>query len=275
MALITSPRLKFDLSLIAIVVLAIAIRLTDLSIESHFPQPDEGFALDAVMQPTIAATIRFVAADTHPPFYFLVLRIWLTILPSTMFFAKLLSVIFNVANIALTYGLARLWVDRRTARLAALVMMLSPWNIYWSHLARNHQMLPLLFTLSCWSLLNWLRSGRKEFPVWYCLWATLMLQTNYLSFFVLATQGVVAVWECRREIRRSMGVGIAAVIAIAFYAPFAGVLLQQVRQGPMNAGFFQHTVSTGYLFFHFVFFNIFTYRLGALWYPPPSSWASY
>jgi len=260
-----------DRYLPGILALALILRLLDLSFPSHFPQPDEYFSLEAASQPSIRETIRYVAGDTHPPLYFLVLRAWLHICPAITLSTKILSILFNVTNILMTYGLALMWVDRKTARLAALIMALSPWNIYWSHLARNHQMLPPLFTLSSWSLLVWLRSDSKRFPLVYCLFTTLMVQTNYLAFFILATHGVIALWECRRKIRRIFILFTAQLTGILSYAPLFPMLVRHIQEGPMNAGLPQHTVSPIYLFFHFIFFNLFTDKLGELWYPPPSS----
>ena len=260
-----------DRYLLGILALALILRFLDLSFPSHFPQPDEYFSLEAASQGSVRDMMSFVARDTHPPLYFLVLRAWLHIYPAIPLSTKILSILFNVTNILLTYHMALLWVDRKTARLTALFMALSPWNIYWSHLARNHQMLPPLFTLSSWSLVLWLRSDSKRFPLVYCLVTTLMLQTNYLAFFILGTHGIIAIWECRERLSRLLILITAQLIATISYLPLFSILLRHIKEGPMNAGFPQHTVSPIYLFFHFIFFNLFTDYLGALWYPPPSS----
>jgi len=193
------------------------------------------------------------------------------IFPPNYFWAKILSIIFNLTNIFLLWKMAHLWLDRKTANLAALIIALSPWNIYWSHLARNHQMLPPLFTLSSWALISWFRNDRRRFPFWYCIWAIILIQTNYLSFLILATYGMIAVWECRKNPSQLKKPALASVIAIATYIPYLPILWRQLVAGPMNAGFFQQTVSPVYLFYHFLFFNIFTNNLADLWYPPPSS----
>jgi len=256
--------------LLLIIFLAFSLRMIDVSIPCHHPQPDERFSLEAATQPALRDTIRFTAADTHPPLYFIILRGWLKILPKNYDSPKLLSMIFNTANIFLTFILAQLWLNKKTALLAALVMALSPWNIYWSHLARNHQMLPVFFTLSTLALFQWLRSGGKKFPICYCIIAAIMIHTNYLAFFILASQGAIALWECRRNLRRLFMPAITACLAVASYYPYLSALKYHITEGPMNAGCFQHVVSPIYLFYHFLFFNIFTCNLGHLWYPPPS-----
>lgn len=260
-----------DRYLTAIVFLAFALRLTDLAIPSHYSQPDEMFSLEVAAEDSLAETIRRVASDTHPPFYFILLRYWLKITSQTLLSAKILSIIFNVTNILATCYFCRLWVDRRTARWAALFMALSPWNIYWSHLARNHQMLPPLFTLSSLALLRWTRSDKKGFPFAFFIWTTLMIHTNYLAFFILAAQGIIVLWECRRRIARTIAPGIAVILALLTYIPYKQVFEYQLYKGPMNAPQFQHMVSPGLLFFRFIFFNIFTSKLADLWYPPPIS----
>jgi FtsH-binding integral membrane protein len=67
---------------------------------------------------------------------------------------------------------------------------------------------------------------------------------------------------------------LASAIAVATYIPYFPTFWRQLVEGPMNAGFFQHTVSPIFLFYHFLFFNIFTNNLADLWYPPPSSMAA-
>lgn len=266
----TQAKYHIRTRLLLIIFLAFSLRVIDVSIPCHQSQPDERFSLEAATQPTLRDTIKFAAADTHPPLYFIILRYWLKILPANYDSPKLLSILFNTANILLTFILAQLWLDKKTSLLAALVMALSPWNIYWAHLARNHQMLPLFFSLSCLTFFQWLRSGRTSFPFIYCIITIIMIQTNYLAFFILAAQGIIALWECRKNLPRLLLPGIAACIAIASYYPYLSALKYHITEGPMNAGCFQHAVSPIYLFYHFLFFNIFTCNLGNLWYPPPS-----
>jgi len=257
--------------LFIILALAFFLRMGDLYYPGHFPQPDEMFSLDAATQPTVIDTIHFVAEDTHPPLYFLVLRLWTRILPPTYFSIKFLSILFNVLNIALTWHLAQRWLDRRGADIVALFMALSPWNLYWSHLARNHQMLPVFFTLSTSALLQWMDSRSRKLPILYLVHAAIMVQTNYLSFFILGTHALIILVSLKKDIHRIM-VGLAAMgMALMSYLPFAGPFYYQVNHGPMNAGWFQHTVSPGLLFYHFLFFNVFTSDLGDLWYPPPQA----
>jgi len=252
-----------------ILFLALALRISDLSMGAHFSQPDEAFSLEAALQPSFFHTIFFVARDTHPPLYFLLLRGWFKIFPPTYLFAKFLSVLLNVSNIALTYLLARIFVKRKTALLAAAVMALSPWNIYWSHLARNHQLLPPLFTLSTWTLLLWLRSDKRKFPAGYCLWTILMIQTNYLGLLILPVHAILVLIATRDWKKKWLPAGGAMIIALLSYIPLAGILWHHFRYGPMNSGFFQQVVSPFLLFFRFLYFNIFTGDLGDLWYPPP------
>jgi|GEM_PF-548341 len=267
----------FDSSLItryllAILLVGLAIRTADLFIASHFSQSDELFSIEAAMQPSASETIRYVARDTHPPFYFLFLRQWMMVTSENLVSAKIVSVLMNLANILLTYHFSRLWVSRRTALVAAVIMALSPWNIYWSHLARNHQMLPPLFTISSFSLFLWLESERKKHLVYYFLSTVLMIQTNYLAFFILPVHCLIALNKSRKKLRVFLAILIAQEAALFSYLPYLETLARQVHIGQMNAGFFQQTVSTGWLFFHFFFFNIFTGKLGDLWYAPPSGW---
>lgn len=261
-----------DWVFVFIIFSAFVLRLMDLTWPSHILQPDEMFSMKAALQPTIGDLIKFVAVDTHPPLYFLVLRGWFKLVPVTFENAKMLSILFNVLNIALTFRLALLWGNRKTALLAALVMALSPWNIYWSHLARNHQMLPPLFTASTLALFLWFKKDKKGFPAWYAILSILMIQTNYLSFFILFTHGVIILWKCRKDFREALYPFLAIIISVMSYLPFLFTFTEHLTKGPMRVPFGQHVVSPGLLFYHFLFFNLFTGNLGDLWYPPPHSW---
>ena len=260
--------------LIAICIMALALRIGDLFVPGHFAQPDEGFSITAAQKPTVQELTRFVARDAHPPLYFVVLRYWLKIIPGGLFSAKILSVLFNVANIVLSYFLARIWTSRKTAILAAFILAVSPWNIYWAHLARNHQMLPAFFTLSSLLLFRWLKSPRERFPWGYALATIVMVHINYLSFFIVGAQVLIAITDCRRRLQRLALFFPAILLAACSYIPLMDMLIYQLLQGPMNATHFQHQVSPGLLFYHFLFYNILTTDLGVLWYPPPSHWLS-
>ena len=214
-----------------------AFRLARLTFQPLWA--DEGYSvyfasLDAV---TLA---RATAADIHPPFYYYLLKLWMAVWGAGEFSLRLLSVFLGVAAVAFTYALASRLVGRRVGALAALLLALSPFHIYYSQEVRMYALVVLLTTASTLFMVraledwqappdgaatgSWRRVRRgSAYALLYVAATALALYTLYYAAFIPLAQTlfVLAVYGRRwRMIVRWCATQGAVVL---LYAPWIAV----------------------------------------------------
>jgi 4-amino-4-deoxy-L-arabinose transferase-like glycosyltransferase len=119
--------------------LALALRL--VGIESRSLQYDDTFSIFLAAR-SLPEIFSGTAADTMPPLYYLLLHAWMR-LGQSVWFIRLLSVLFSLAGIYLLYRLAECWLGRAAAGWSALLAAVSPLNIYHGQDVRMYALLVL------------------------------------------------------------------------------------------------------------------------------------
>src|SRR3990172_9070860 len=105
--------------LITLVVIGAGVRLYLLAEKSIWL--DEAFSITISQRSLVDMLSSIVRTDTHPPLYYLVLKIWLVFGESETQ-ARLLSTLFSIASIPLIYFVgASLYEDERVGLIAAII----------------------------------------------------------------------------------------------------------------------------------------------------------
>jgi len=133
-----SPAIKFRLSdifLTLIILMGFAIRLYKLGEQSlWYDETVSAFLASQSPSELIAHTAR----DIHPPGYYLLLHYWAVAAGNSEFALAFFSVVFGVLLIPLTYSLAQYLINRDVALWAALLVAVSPFNIWYSQEVRMY-----------------------------------------------------------------------------------------------------------------------------------------
>jgi len=142
----------------------------------------------------VSGILYLVAQDVHVPFYHVLLHYWLLLFGQDIFTARLLSLMFFVGTILMTYVLGAYAFGRRSIGLfAALLVTISPFMNWYGSEARMYTMLAFMASLH---LFLFLKSMREPAPKYWILWtiiAILGLYTHYFFVFVLFAELVAAV----------------------------------------------------------------------------------
>jgi hypothetical protein len=106
------------------------------------------------------------------------------------------AALFGFLCVPALYWTAWPLVGRKPAALAALVLALAPWQIYWAQNARYYTMLQLLALLGCGGLLRGLASGSLG---WACFGglAFVAAMATHPSVLILGVALVIAILGCR------------------------------------------------------------------------------
>jgi uncharacterized membrane protein len=149
------------LALAGVVALAVVARLYGIASESLWLDETTSLMLARM---DLAALTRWTSLDLHPPLYYVLLHYWValwdSLLGSTLAESELvlrgLSALAGVLNVLVLYALGRLLFGRGMGLLAALLLALSPYHIYYSQEVRMYAWLALWVSLSVLlALLAW------------------------------------------------------------------------------------------------------------------------
>lgn len=139
-----------------ILILAVFLRVYHLNQQSFWF--DEAFAWNIVIQPDMFPRI---AADTHPPLFYLMLRGWMSVMGDSELALRSLSSFISTLTVAVMYPLGREIAKKLgTGQIfipltAMLFFALNDADIFHAQEARNYALYNLLGATSVWLYLRW------------------------------------------------------------------------------------------------------------------------
>jgi len=200
----------------------------------------------------LAELIRHTAGDIHPPGYYLLLRGWLLLTgygsgkadPSgngLEFAAAFFSLFFGVLLIALVYALARRFAGPAVALVAAGLVALSPFNIWYSQEVRMYTLGAgagvIVLVALAGAMGQGTASGRPQASkvpwVTYAFAAAGGMYTLYYFAFLLIPLNLWALAALVRQRRPVRPLIMANVLAALLYAPWIPIAWRQATQPPV------------------------------------------
>ena len=243
-----------------IMLLSAALRIYRLDAQSFWY--DEGNSARIAERP-LALIIAGAAGDIHPPLYYTLLHYWRALFGETEFALRMLSVVCGLGLVLFTYLLARRLWSERVGLVAAALLALSPFAIYYSQEARMYALMALEAVVSTWaltSLFDWRfsisdsiahgptspSSGTRwlgaALPA-YILSSAAGLYTQYAYPFVMLAQGLgVLAWLADGHTRQpgyarwrkvALYAG-ASALAIVLFAPWLPIAIRQITTWPVT-----------------------------------------
>ncbi len=106
-----------------------------IQMPEELSQPRQRLTLSKVLTGTFSS-------DTHPPGYYVLMWIWTKFLGASIWSIRLPSALLGIACIPLLFWLATLTGQRTTAWVAAALLAVNGYHVFWSKVAR-------MFSLAC------------------------------------------------------------------------------------------------------------------------------
>ncbi len=221
--------------LVGLLLLAAGLRFHGLGAQSLWN--DEG-ASHAMTARPLGAIVSNAAADIHPPGYYLLLKGWTALLGESELALRLPSAFASLLTVALTAALGRRLFGRPAGALAALLLALNTFAVYYAQEARMYALLGLWAAAGMLALVMWLHRPRRNAPLLaLALINAAGLYTQYAYPLTMLAQGaLVLLWLARRWNARTLGLYVTAnLLTLALFAPWAGEAIRQVTTWP-NSG---------------------------------------
>ncbi|MDP2937469.1 MAG: glycosyltransferase family 39 protein [Dehalococcoidia bacterium] len=169
-------------------------------------------------------------SDPHPPLFYLMLHIWLSLGRSEAFL-RIPSALFGALSVPLVFALGRAWVPERTAVLGALFLSMAPMHVWYSQEVRMYSLLTFLGLVSTVSLTRLIKGAK---PVWWVVYASSALAglyTHYGMVGLLVVQGLWLVfWRMNRDIELRFLISWLVSLGVLFlgFWPWLPVLLANI-----------------------------------------------
>ncbi len=203
-----------------------------------------------------------VTHDLQPPLYFAILHFLVRAFGVSEFALRFLSLMANVATVALLYALARRWLTASVALTAALLGALSPFYVWYAQEARPYALVLFWSLLAVYALTRAFDLGRgqtqtntdnnnsigvrqrssvsKPWILVYLFAAAASLYTNYYAVFLIPFHVVLIALLVWRAPRRRVWSALPALplAAAAFLIPLIVIAAREnAGSGPSYVPF--------------------------------------
>ncbi|MBI2651188.1 glycosyltransferase family 39 protein [Candidatus Woesearchaeota archaeon] len=162
------------------------------------------------------------------PLYFFISYYWTKIFGLNEFNLRLLSAIFGIMSIYLTYLLGKYFFNAKTGLIAAFIISINHQNIYYAQEARNYAMLIFFTLLSIYFLMRSLNENKKIYWLGYIICAVVLIYTHYLSFLILMFQYLYIFLFGKTHKANFKNAIISALIIFSSYIPWIPALMKQL-----------------------------------------------
>lgn len=180
--------------LIPILLLAFGLRLYELDDQSLWW--DELKTIERALLPLPDLLIDFINTKDQLPIYFLAMRGWIK-LGNTSFFMRLFSVFWGVLGVAAIFPLGRQITSAKVGVVAAFLLAISPFHVYYSQEARMYSFLPTLLILAHVALFAILQGkGTKFWSLYFVAMGTAVF-THYFAFLIVLAHTIFFVLHLR------------------------------------------------------------------------------
>jgi mannosyltransferase len=223
---------KYGVALLAIILISVFLRLYHLGTQSIWY--DEAFSVQ-VSKLAVSQTVQAAAADVHPPLYYVLLHYWITVFGISELSVRLLSALFGVLAIPMIYVLGRQLFSEEAGLVAALILALSSFNIWYSQETRMYTLMVLLTLLSMYFFLQLLQWSTLASSAGYVLSTTLLVYTHNYGWFVVIAQNIyvasLLLLSRRRTHKLRRWIMLQAIVLALFVPWMASFVKQVVRSG--------------------------------------------
>lgn len=208
--------------LAAIVVAGAALRLTALNRQSLWF--DEIDVVVRAQRPLDQVLRTFVAAGENGPLYNILLALWVRLAGISEIAVRAPSAVAGVVGILLIYLLGRRVAGSTAGLIAAGLLAISPYHVWYSQEAKMYAMVLLLALASTYALVEALARNQRWWWVAYAAATTLLFYSHVATVLVFAAQSLYAGYTIllrRAWPGRARGWLLAVAVLTLPYVPIA------------------------------------------------------
>ncbi len=189
---------------IGLTVLAVVVRFVLIDSQSYWL--DESQAAHELSLSFGSMLSAWSSAEWNGPLYLIVAWPWAKVFGTGELGLRSLSALLGAGLVPLLYLSGRELVSRWAGVAAAALAVVNPFMIWYSQEAREYMLLVVLCAASMLFFSRTWRTSSSRDLLWWAIFSALALLTQYFAGFLIAAEGVLLLYRCRRR---------ATVIAVA------------------------------------------------------------
>ncbi|WP_161973170.1 glycosyltransferase family 39 protein [Halostella litorea] len=193
-------------------VAAIILRLIDITDALWL---DEAFTLHFLREYSyIGLVLELPVDDVHPPLYYVLLKPIVTVFGTSELALRSLSIVASAATVPVIAEIGRKIHSRQSGLIAAIVVVVAPYQVLFAQEARMYALLILLTAVSYLTLLGSISQPSWRRIVVYTVSTFLLAMTHAFALFVVVAQNVtIATILVSRWISDSERHGVADIFS--------------------------------------------------------------
>ncbi|MDD4894612.1 MAG: glycosyltransferase family 39 protein [Candidatus Omnitrophica bacterium] len=173
---------------------------------------------------SVVATLKtLVSLPVHPPFYYLLMNLWVKLFGANEFILRFPSIIFSMLSVFFVFKLGESLYNSRIGLYAALLLAFSPFSIYYSQEAKGYAMSWALCIISFWLFYRLMKKFRAADLAAYILVTAASWYASYIGvIYTLIQFFCLFVFQKSYSIRKWLWVYI---LIIVLYLPWFKIFL--------------------------------------------------
>jgi len=196
---------------------------------------DEAYSIQ-LAKSSWSELIRLTAVDTHPPLYYMVLKLWASLGGYGEIWLRLLSAIFYGGSVVVAGVLIRRLFGTKITLMTLLFLLLAPMLIRYGFEIRGYAMASFIGILATYILV---RARENNQWYWWLIYAglvTIGTLTLYYSVFLWLAHFVWLIWQDVKKPndlpKRKPWLG-AYILSVALFLPWLPNFVLQISSGAL------------------------------------------
>ncbi len=162
---------------------------------------DEAYSVTFVNLPWPQLADLVSRAEANMALYYVLLKIWVGWFGDSEFAARLLSALFAMAGVAMTYGVGVQLFSIRVGFLSAILLAVNAFFISFAQEARGYTLLLLLTGISMFLFIRWVERQTYRNALTLGLVNVLLLYSHIFGIFALLAQAMSLAFLAPRTVR--------------------------------------------------------------------------
>src|SRR4051812_44780709 len=151
------------------------------------------------------------STESTPPLYYVLAWLWAKLFGTTEAGLRSMSALAGTLAVPVAWRAAREWFSPAAGLIAAALVAVNPFLVWYSQEARSYALLVLMSALTLLFLGRALRNPTRRALALWALTAALALLTHYFAAFLLVPEAVWLLWAHRG---RSAWLATGGVLAV-------------------------------------------------------------
>lgn len=217
--------------LLLILILASALRFYHIDFQSIWL--DEIHSINEA-NPNLSLSALYdviMAGEQMPPLYFYSLYFLFKIFGYYTIVARVYSAIIGIVSIYAIYLLGKEMFNKKTGLIAATLLCVNSFHLYYSQEARPYIFLFLFTTFAFYYLVKFIKLPSRKSAIYYGLTSALMLHFHFFGLFVLFAQYLILLLFfilSKKEHRKQffLHASISGLIALVLFSPAIKIFIK-------------------------------------------------